>query len=314
MTYDGAGSIFALGLRLTKLDAAGLPVVGRNQCYVTDALVHIGCGLNFEEGEEVIQRKGDGTVCVYYKAPDTVKSAQIEEFRVCTPDPNIRAFLIGGSVITRNEVQTVTVGAGATGGTFTLTFEGQTTAGIAYNATAAAVLAALEALSNIDPGDVTVTGAAGGPYTVTFTGRYAGVNVPQMDRSGAALVGTSTVTVATTTQGAHIGYRAPAVNTDPTPNGVAVEAWSRAVLNNSFAADLPYWHWVLPRAKLRLSEVDVLGHEDALTPQFEGTGEENAGFGDGPVGDIAFATDRVFQYCRVASIPTLTAGFVTVLV
>jgi len=250
---------------------------------------------------------------VYFKAPDTVKSAQIEEFRVCTPDPNIRAFLIGGSVITRNEVQSLVLGP-ATAGTFTLTFDGQTTAGIAWNATAAVVVAALEALSNIAPGDVSATGGPlpSTPIVITFAGVYAGVNVPQMTGNGTALTGTSTVTITTTTQGAHIGYRAPAVNTDPTPNGVAVEAWSRAVLNNSFAADLPYWHWVLPRAKLRLSEVDVLGHEDALTPQFEGTGEENPGFGDGPIGDIAFLTDRVYQYCRVASIPTLTAGFVTV--
>ena len=45
-----------------------------------------------------------------------------------------------------DETQTVRVN-NATGGTFTLTFDGQTTAPIAYNATAAAVQAALEALS-----------------------------------------------------------------------------------------------------------------------------------------------------------------------
>ena len=59
-----------------------------------------------------------------------------------------------------NETQTVRV-TNATGGTFTLTFDGQTTAPIAFNATAAAIQAALEALSNIEPGDVVVDRRAG---------------------------------------------------------------------------------------------------------------------------------------------------------
>ena len=58
-----------------------------------------------------------------------------------------------------DETQTLRV-TNATGGTFTLTFNGQTTAPIAYNATAAQIQAALEALSNIAPGDIIVTGNA----------------------------------------------------------------------------------------------------------------------------------------------------------
>lgn len=101
-----------------------------------------------------------------------------------------------------NEVQTVTITGGPTGGTFTLTFSGQTTAAIAYNATAAAVQTALEALSNVNPGDMTVTGSAGGPYTVTFGGQYLGDNVTQMTATGSFTGGTSpAVTVATTTAG-----------------------------------------------------------------------------------------------------------------
>jgi len=101
-----------------------------------------------------------------------------------------------------NEVQTVTISGGPTGGTFTLTFSGQTTAAIAYNATAATVQTALEALSNINPGDITVTGNAGGPYTVTFGGQYLGDNVAQMSATGSFTGGSSpTVAVATTTAG-----------------------------------------------------------------------------------------------------------------
>lgn len=100
-----------------------------------------------------------------------------------------------------NEVQTVTVTGTPTGGTFTLTYSGQTTAAIAYNANAAAVDAALEALSNIDAGEVTVTGGPGPgtPWVVTFTGDLQGTNVAEMTADDALLTGGTTPAVAVTT-------------------------------------------------------------------------------------------------------------------
>ncbi len=87
-----------------------------------------------------------------------------------------------------NEVQVVTLGGTtATGGTFTLTYSGQTTGNIAYNASAATVDAALEALSNIGAGDVTVTGT--GPWTVEFTGALAATNVSLMTIDVSGLTG-----------------------------------------------------------------------------------------------------------------------------
>lgn len=104
-----------------------------------------------------------------------------------------------------SEVQAVTITGTPTGGTFTLTLAGETTAGIAYNATAAAVQAALEALPSLAAGDVTVTGGPGPatPYVVTFGGNLAGSNVAQMTTSGAGLTGGTTPAsaVATTTAG-----------------------------------------------------------------------------------------------------------------
>lgn len=97
-----------------------------------------------------------------------------------------------------DEVQTLTVGgSGLT--SWTATYSGQTTASLDDQATAAEVQAALEALSNIGVGDVTVTGAAGGPWTVTFGGALADTNVAQMTTTPTG--GTGTVTVATTTAG-----------------------------------------------------------------------------------------------------------------
>jgi hypothetical protein len=56
-------------------------------------------------------------------------------------------------------------------GTFTLTFKGKTTDPLPYNATSAAVKAALVALDDgYTAADWTVTGSAGGPYTVTTPG------------------------------------------------------------------------------------------------------------------------------------------------
>ncbi len=105
-----------------------------------------------------------------------------------------------------SEVQTVTITGSPTGGTFTLTFDGATTAAIAYNAAASAVQAALEALPNITAGDVTVTGSAGGPYTITFAGQYTGTNVGALTATGSLTGGSSpAVGIATTTGGGSAG-------------------------------------------------------------------------------------------------------------
>lgn len=103
-----------------------------------------------------------------------------------------------------DEVQTVTITGSPTGGNFTLTFSGQTTGNIAYNATATQVQTALAALSTVGAGNVEVAGSAGGPWTVTFKGDLAFLNVAQMTSNSAGLTGGSTPTagVATTTGGA----------------------------------------------------------------------------------------------------------------
>lgn len=79
-----------------------------------------------------------------------------------------------------NEKQTVGIPNTVDVGTFTLTYSGQTTAAIAYNATAALVRTALEGLSNIEVGDVAVTGGPGPgtDWVVEFTGLLAKTDVP----------------------------------------------------------------------------------------------------------------------------------------
>lgn len=106
-----------------------------------------------------------------------------------------------------SEIQTVTITGSPTGGTFTLTYAGQPTTAIAYNAAAAAVQSALAALSTIGSGNVAVSGSAGGPYTVTFQGALAHTDVAAMIATG-SLTGGSTpaVGVTTGTGGANAHY------------------------------------------------------------------------------------------------------------
>lgn len=106
--------------------------------------------------------------------------------------------LNGGTVGGVNEVQTVTVDA--TSGNFTLTYDGQTTANIAYNAGAATVVSRLEALSNID--NVDATGTLSGGMAVAFTGTLTETNVVTMSATDVTLAGGGdSVTVTPTTAG-----------------------------------------------------------------------------------------------------------------
>jgi len=101
-----------------------------------------------------------------------------------------------------NEVQSVAITGVPTGGTFTLTYAGQTTGNIAYNAAASVVQTALLALSNLAPGDVACSGGAlpGSPVVVTFGGTLADEDVAQMTGSATLLTGgTSPAVVVTTT-------------------------------------------------------------------------------------------------------------------
>lgn len=103
------------------------------------------------------------------------------------------------------EVQTLTPTA-VTAGTWTLTIVNPvtgvsaTTAPIAFNASAAVIQAAIEALPNVDPGDVL---AAGGPInstpvTLTYYGSFIG-NPAQVTISNTGLTGT--IAASTTTAG-----------------------------------------------------------------------------------------------------------------
>lgn len=94
-------------------------------------------------------------------------------------DINISTTVAGGGG--NNEIQLIEFDpTDPQGGTFTLTFSGQTTADMPYNTNAAFVQEVLEALSNIGAGQVSVSGSVGSGFTVEFIGTLANTDVAQM--------------------------------------------------------------------------------------------------------------------------------------
>lgn len=159
-------------------------------------------------GDVAVVRTGSGTLAAPYVYTITFGTAlAATDVSQITADASsltggaVNVSTVQDSAAAVNEIETVTLDSGPTGGTFTLTFNGETTAGIAYDASAATVQAALEALATPVPGDFSVSGADGGPWSVTFTGAYAGTDVTEMTGSGASLTGggSQTLTANTTT-------------------------------------------------------------------------------------------------------------------
>jgi hypothetical protein len=108
-----------------------------------------------------------------------------------------------------NEKQTITITGAPDGGDFNVSWDGEGPSGdIAWNATAATVETALEGLANITAGDVIVTGAAGGPWTIEFAATYEGTDVAEMTCDGSGLTGGTTpdAVPATTVTGASATY------------------------------------------------------------------------------------------------------------
>lgn len=97
----------------------------------------------------------------------------------------------------RNEVQQVSIATDPVGGTFTLSFQGQTTSALAYNASASTVQTALLALSTIGSGNCQVSGVAGGPWLVEMRGSLAATDLPLMNGNATLLTLSATAAVVT---------------------------------------------------------------------------------------------------------------------
>lgn len=167
-----------------------------------------------------------------------------------------------------SEVQTLTFDA--TGGTYTLAFDGSpASASQTYLNTSgdtAVIQAALESLSTINPGDVTVTrGTPAGAvtvFTVTFGGRYVGDNVPLIAITESLTGGSGTLVPATGTAGGSAAsngsetalghlFAAVAYDRDSTGDIAGALFWSGEV-DESF---LPTHHGLDANAKTQLTHI-----------------------------------------------------------
>ena len=90
-----------------------------------------------------------------------------------------------------NEVVPMGVAPAVTGGTYTLSFEGQSSGPIPYNATPAQLQAALEGVSTIGAGNVSVEEGRGGTrsYLIAFTHALGSRDVPSLEKDESGLVG-----------------------------------------------------------------------------------------------------------------------------
>lgn len=212
MAHDNASSVAGMAIRLTRLSASGDLVTGPSASYVTKKFVSLGFTPEYETGDEFTTKAADGSVCVTWKAPDTLKRVTLS-IALCDPDPEFTEMISGGTLL-----------------------------------------------------------SAGGKS---------------------------------------VGYKAPLVGVDATPNGVAIEVWSIANVNGRQAATNPYWHWVFPYTQMHQAGERAI-QNDLLATSFEGWGVGNAGFGDGPAAPLwPFAADAPVAYARTTSIPVGT-GYQTV--
>jgi hypothetical protein len=55
----------------------------------------------YEEGDEIVEKSANGSICVSYKAPDTLKRVTME-LAICEPDPELTNLISGGILLRKN--------------------------------------------------------------------------------------------------------------------------------------------------------------------------------------------------------------------
>src|ERR1700742_3359178 len=219
-----------------------------NSFVTSSGFISVAYTTDYENGTEIIQKTADGVLCVNDKTCDQFKRLEVKvSFCGVDPDllsiitsnsveldaaGNDVGFRISegvacsnfalelwtglggpGECPLSNQVYTLTEGgSGLTSFTLTITPSGGsaiTTASIVAAATAAQVAAAIQAaLDPIGTGDVAVTGATSGPYTVTFQGKLAGrqVTVTAPPTGGTGTVPPAVVTTGGVATNGQYGY------------------------------------------------------------------------------------------------------------
>jgi hypothetical protein len=95
---DHAASVQGVAIQVTRLNADGTPMQGPNSSFVTNAFMTLGFTPEYTKGQEIEEKGADGSVCVYYQAPDVLKRVTLT-LEICSPSPELHALVIGGDVL-----------------------------------------------------------------------------------------------------------------------------------------------------------------------------------------------------------------------
>lgn len=120
-----------------------------------------------------------------------------------------------------------------------------------------------------------------------------------------------------TTAGKTVGWKAPAVGIDATPNGVAIEVWSKAIAGGKTATGGAFFHWIFPYAQMHISGDRVI-ENGMLATNFEGWAVGNAAFSTSvtalttkPSPSWAYTSESAMAYSRTDAAPAVQ-GYNTV--
>ena len=100
-TQEYAASIQGVSIRVTRLDASGNLLNAAGDSYTTSGFLRLSFTPEYEEGDEMTEKGADGTVCVTYKSPDTLKSITME-LAICEPDSELTQLISGGLLLRKN--------------------------------------------------------------------------------------------------------------------------------------------------------------------------------------------------------------------
>lgn len=116
-------SIHANIMRLTQVNACGVPIVGsgNKSQLVTDGIVKIGLSAEYEDGEDTTKKNGAGKICFQHKDPDELKYLS-PEIEFCGIDPEAYSLITGQPIVLNADGDAVglRLGSGATDTAFAL--------------------------------------------------------------------------------------------------------------------------------------------------------------------------------------------------
>lgn len=106
-----------------------------------------------------------------------------------------------------------------------------------------------------------------------------------------------------------LGYAAPEAGEVANPDGIAIEAWSRAMnASGKPIAGAGFYHWVFPYGAFAPSGDRVM-ENGLMANEYEGWAVGNENFGSGPDGSWAFTSASPYQYARTNTAPVDQLGY-----